>query len=624
MGKSKRAKAKAAKKFPKKPVGAAATSCPTPFRIHIHLDSNRDGAVDPDWWLNRSWTAGKTEHGAVVLCNCDDEDADQAEDHTNDKIDGADDDTDIAPFYLRKHPKGLAAPKGWKIKVEVLNGHHTLFRIFDNEKAAGKEVLGPTAGASFTLTDLSKDEWKYGMEVNQFPGRIKDASGARGVRPAGSANEWDGYVVVKLTLFDDKDVEQDSEEAKIRCAPWVIFTHMDPTEELYVAQVTGGSQTNATFISDLDSATGFSFKKWPDGDRWMQDVMEIGYSTLPRAAPSPDMHLPAPILTANARSLASQVKPKLLNKNYGYYEVLAPGGGSSLDSFGNLECVPPFIHSKTSVDYKFGRIIFGYGTGYDHVRQELEEFLLAQKVQFPFKVDTGWLIVGHIDEVMTIVPTTAGKYGFKLVFASPKLALSMIAAMPPTTPCFALADRFPVVAAQYTKRTVAQLLDETTVPNIVKASKYAQEKIDKIKEAVVKETGITDADCLELPVLFQQNDADPDPTEKQKCIAYTAGAVNMLVVTDGPRTRDGARTVKLCIPKPFGPTLTPTGATGTSSPPCEFEKAVTAALSPLPGVTLHFIDDFITYHALQGEIHCGTNSKRKGPLDRFWWEQPGI
>jgi protein-arginine deiminase len=40
----------------------------------------------------------------------------------------------------------------------------------------------------------------------------------------------------------------------------------------------------------------------------------------------------------------------------------------------------------------------------------------------------------------------------------------------------------------------------------------------------------------------------------------------------------------------------------------------------LPGLTIKFIDDFTTYHMLQGEIHCGTNSQRTPPVDRWWWE----
>ena len=91
-------------------------------------------------------------------------------------------------------------------------------------------------------------------------------------------------------------------------------------------------------------------------------------------------------------------------------------------------------------------------------------------------------------------------------------------------------------------------------------------------------------------------------------LAYTPDVVNMLVVT----TAGG--TAKLCIPKPFGPVV---------NSQCQFERYITDQLRG-SGNTMVFIDCFTTYHHLEGEIHCGTNSKRKPPTDRWWWEQEGI
>ncbi|MEZ4313556.1 MAG: protein-arginine deiminase family protein, partial [Polyangiaceae bacterium] len=108
-----------------------------------------------------------------------------------------------------------------------------------------------------------------------------------------------------------------------------------------------------------------------------------------------------------------------------------------------------------------------------------------------------------------------------------------------------------------------------------------------------------------------------------QAIAYTAGSANMLVVTQGPETREGARSLRLVVPKPFGPTVAEAGPVGSAAPACVFETEI-ARLLALSGTSAVFVDDFADYHALQGEIHCGTNSKRKGPLDRFWWEQEGI
>jgi protein-arginine deiminase len=130
-----------------------------------------------------------------------------------------------------------------------------------------------------------------------------------------------------------------------------------------------------------------------------------------------------------------------------------------------------------------------------------------------------------------------------------------------------------------------------------------QSKIDDAKEKFKLKLGLEETDFISLPVLFRKY--------KGSHIAYSPGVVNMLVLTKA----DG--TVNLCIPKPFGPR-----AFGK----CQFEKAIKADLGPpsATGVKLKFIDDFETYHEWEGEIHCGTNSKRKPPEDRWWWEQEGI
>jgi hypothetical protein len=610
-------------RFEDRPVGAARAECPCPVRVHIHLDANRDGVVDDEWALNRSWTAGPDGRGAVVLCNCDDENGTpgqdgKEEDHVNLDIDGADDNSDIAPFHLRKHPRDERVPPGWKVVVEVLHGHHTLFRIFNNERAAGTALLGPDKGPSFEITDLSQNEWKYGMETNQYPGRIKNpVLEPRCVEPCGTT--WSGEIVVQLRLIDRHGAVRDTEEALIRCAPWVMFNHMDPTEELYVVKML----YNGPFIADLDAATGMPARQFQENnDQWMQDVMDLGFSTLPQRTAQPDMHLPVPIRTANLRRLnwrGSQldelIRKNLLGKRYGYYEPVAPGGnGSSLDSFGNLECVPPFRHPTEEKDYLFGRII--YGSGGEHqsdMAAEVQEFLGAQGVQAPFTVNTGWLNVGHIDEVLSFVPTPDGRFGFKAVLACPDLARQICARLPPSTPLFRgirALDELPDGGREWTGWTVGETILGWDA--LLEKNDYAQDMIDLIKQALRENVGLPEEDFIDIPGLFWEVDG--------RCLALTPGSVNMLVVTRGPQTREGARSVTLVIPKPFGPTLAPPGAIGSAAPPCEFEKEIAEKLR-LTGVTCRFVDNFVDYHLARGQIHCGTNSKRKGAIDRFWWQQ---
>ena len=64
----------------------------------------------------------------------------------------------------------------------------------------------------------------------------------------------------------------------------------------------------------------------------------------------------------------------------------------------------------------------------------------------------------------------------------------------------------------------------------------------------------------------------------------------------------------LGIPKPFGPLI---------NGRCCLEEEVRSLLEPL-GLHCTFIDDYLAYHKLLGEIHCGSNVRRK-PFPFKWW-----
>jgi len=51
-------------------------------------------------------------------------------------------------------------------------------------------------------------------------------------------------------------------------------------------------------------------------------------------------------------------------------------------------------------------------------------------LQEPFEFDTDWLIVGHVDEVISFLPLPSAPKGFKVMTASPKMALDIVKAAP--------------------------------------------------------------------------------------------------------------------------------------------------------------------------------------------------
>lgn len=87
------------------------------------------------------------------------------------------------------------------------------------------------------------------------------------------------------------------------------------------------------------------------------------------------------------------------------------------------------------------------------------------------------------------------------------------------------------------------------------------------------------------------------PSQPGLPVAFSFLQVNMVVLGK-----------HLGIPKPFGPIV---------NGRCCLEEKVRSLLEPL-GFHCTFIDDYLSYHQLLGEIHCGTNVLRK-PFPFKWW-----
>lgn len=553
--------------------------------LRMHIDADRDGKPDDDPTGLDTWTAGKGMKGAVVLCNNDDDDGKSDVDNGDDKVNGADDRKDVSPLAVR--PGKVPFPAGWKAFVSAAPVPVKV-RIFDKKAAGGKEVLGPATAAEFEIPSLSslKKELTFGIEATQYA----DAA-------------FDGSVDLALKIKDPAGAEVFVQKAKLRVAPWIMFNHLNETVDVYVCDITSD---NSTFRSALKKALkkhGFRAPVVGDttlavNDRWMQDVLEVGYSGIPGAT------LPVVLRTANDRSLGwgSHLdrfpKEKLLGKDYGWTQALPPMSGSSLDSFGNLEGSPPVkVGAK---EYKLGRIIYGHDAGRP-MQKEVRDFLKAQKVQAAFELDTSWLSVGHVDEFLSFIPSPKSPKKFLLALASPKVALDLIdAADAAGHGAASLFDGLPAAAIPsppYDFTTVAAVKGDATFRALQATT---QGKIDANETTLKAELGLDAADIVKLPVLFRE--ASPG-----QHVAYTPGVVNMLVATRA------AGTALLCIPKPFGPKI---GGKDIFEDDVEIKigKAVT-------GCDIVFIDDFEKYHNKMGEIHCGTNSRRKPPAAPAWWEQ---
>lgn len=577
-----------------------------PVDLHLHVDADRDGAVDADWSHNTPWTPGAGQFGAVVLFNNDNDDRDpgKVRDFENDNVDGASDLGDLAPLHLRRHPPGAPLPPTVTAVLSLSAGDK--LRIVHPASAAGTEIVGP-AHASHTFDNAAlqaSTDIALAMEGLQYP----DAA-------------FDGKLNVVLQVQVNGATVR-TERAEVRVAPWMVFNHAMLTEKAYIMN-TGDNGPLITSINAVLGGAGVPALQQAaaatySGDRWMQDGMEPGFAAMPRAGGG-DPVTPATLRTAmhrGASMIDTYPKAELLDRDYGFLQALPPGGGTSLDSFGNLECSPPFTHSGAGGElarhYPFGRAIFGgdtqgNGAPTRQMHPRVQALLRAQVVQAPIEIDSNWLVVGHVDEFISFLPGAGGTHGWKVLIASPQVATTIVAAQPAATPLFRginmaqtdpFADPPAPVGAHYPLRTCGAIVGD---PTFQSWQVEAQAIIDHVRTSeLMPKLDLRDSDFIHLPVLFDKRGS--------RFIAYTAGSVNMLVVTKGGSNNH------LCIPKPFGPHPAVGG--------CRFEADIRTKLAP-HATAMRFIDDFFTYHVGQGEIHCGTNSQRTPPTDK-WWDLPWI
>ena len=242
---------------------------------------------------------------------------------------------------------------------------------------------------------------------------------------AGLPAAWQGRATIRLA-FDGSDAAP--REFAARVAPVMLLPATAPVAEVYVST---GRYDNAGFIAALEGLLAplgvplrtHAARDWRE--MWMQDTMEIGITTTPRAS----MH----VVLAGLRN-ADTFPPTLLGPDVAVVEAAAHrplgGGDAWADWYGNLEVSPP------ATSHPQGRVLYGRnrltGTSFhpDAIR-----FLAAQGRQPPVWIDTSWLLIKHVDEIVSFLPGADGgavilvpdpELGQRLAGDDPSLAQSVV------------------------------------------------------------------------------------------------------------------------------------------------------------------------------------------------------
>jgi len=216
---------------------------------------------------------------------------------------------------------------------------------------------------------------------------------------------------------------------------------------------------------------------------------------------------------------------------------------------------------------------------------EVIKFLEAQDAQGPVLwLDTSWLVIGHVDEAVSWVPSTVGT-PFRMMIPSPRLAVEILRQAEQDAPGGILnrgTKRERDKPGEF-ERPVAEALRDM---GLMAAQEFVQGKIDAVRRTLQDELGVADADIIEIPVLFN-SDSRWFPG---RYFAETVNMVNGLLIGKS-----------YIVPDPRGPLVNGKDV---------LLQAVRDRLEPL-GCRVVPLDCFDPYHRGGGEIHCGTNATRR-------------
>uniref|UniRef100_A0A8C3NTI6 Protein-arginine deiminase n=1 Tax=Geospiza parvula TaxID=87175 RepID=A0A8C3NTI6_GEOPR len=539
------------------PVGRAVLYL-TCVEVSLDADVTRSGAVSRTLLDKASWTWGPDGHGAVLLVNCDrDDPGAEGLDNEDSAVRSYNDLQDMAQLVLRaRGPRATFA--GHRLLLHLDFGHADKIRVFyggnNVELEMFKAVLGGSKLSYTVRPSRHQHESVFYVEGLAFP----DVAFSGLVSLHVTLLESPGKGLLESPIFTDSVV--------FRVAPWIMTPNTAPPLEVFVCSVDKNEEFVAA-VGALAERAQVPLTVCPapqnQQDRWIQDEVEFGYIQAPHKT------LPVVFDSPRDRGLKDFPVRSILGPDFGYVARQAPEGASSLDSFGNLEVSPPVtVQGK---EYPLGRILIGSSfprEGGRRMAKAVRDFLVAQKVQAPVELFSDWLSVGHVDEFLSFVPAPDRK-GFRLLLASPSA-------------CY-------------------QLLREKQEEGFGEAAMFQGRAgramglrgfscISWNRDILKRSLGLAEPDILDIPQLFQSN-ADSEAE------AFFPDMVNMLVLGR-----------HLGIPKPFGPVV---------GGRCCLEQRVRELLEPL-GLSCTFIDDFFSYHVLLGEVHCGTNVRRK-PFAFKWW-----
>ncbi|XP_029434049.1 protein-arginine deiminase type-2-like isoform X2 [Rhinatrema bivittatum] len=540
----------------------------TGIEISLDVDADRDGVVEKNNPHKASWTWGPDGQGAILLVNCDkDSILSRLEDGGDENVYNKEDLQDMSMMMLRtRGPEKL--PTSYNLLLHTSASDSDKLEVFHSQNKQYSYVLGKKK-LHYKIRYTGTTEHKFFVEGlcfpnNGFPGLLSINVSLLETMPEG---------IPETPIFKDT--------VTFRVTPVIMTPHTLEPIEVYVCSVKDNYlflKQIKNLVSEANYKITICFEYVNRGDRWMQEEMEFGYIQAPHKG------FPVVLDSPKEGELKDFPVRELLSPDFGYITKVALSSEvTSVDSFGNVEVSPPVtVNGK---EYPFGRILIGSSfptTTGRRMTKVIRDFLYAQKVQAPVELYSDWLLMGHVDEFLTFVPAPDRK-GFRLLLASPVACYKLLQ----EKKRLGHGDAAMFQGLEMKRLTISKLL---STDSLEQENNYVQHCIDWNRDILKQQLGLTEEDIIDIPALFRLDGSG-------KALAFFPSMVNMVVLG-----------TELGVPKPYGPIIEET---------CCFEENLISLLKPL-GLNCTFIDDVVSYHRKLGEVHCGTNVRRK-PFTYKWW-----
>jgi len=349
----------------------------TVINADIDVDSNRNGIVD----CTEDEDSLEEQKSAIVPVNIDDDDNCER-DVENNCIDCQSDLDDLVQVVI------AGVPSGWTATLSVASEEDAdKFKLFngndywqegDDSWYPGQQnpdysypILGNrsqyTTVSSYQIPDPTIDHTYY-MEALEFRSSTSD--------------NW----TLKLTVTNGTLTFED--RVILRPSPFILLPGSASTKAVYAPDYVGKENPDEdSKIEVLGSTVDVSDDSPYYRDPWLQDEIEIGYTSWPGGQMWVVLDLP------RDGELDDWPENDLLGQDYGHFNYNY--GSEYGDEGGNIEATPPVYYNGE--DRPFGIVVVGSGCS-------IGPFIEAQgSIQPVLSCSTGWLQVGHIDEVVSFL-----------------------------------------------------------------------------------------------------------------------------------------------------------------------------------------------------------------------------